>query len=203
MNRRTFTRLGTFAILFASTGLSMLLSGCNVFSDIKAWLPIGEAALSSILLVLSSNGIILPAQVQTVVGLIKARFDALTAAIAEYQSTTPAPVGALAKIETAFKDIVDNFSTFLQSLSVSSGLLGIIVGLAQIVLSTIAAFVNRLPASVNVKAVRSRLNATMVGGRALVIVPKQRNTGQFRTDYNGVLKTAPPDVDIPAAAYLK
>ena len=203
MNRRDFTkRIGSMFLFVAAGGTSLLISGCNVFSDILNWIPVGEAALSSIILVLSSNGVILPAKLQSVIELIRAGFDALSAAVKEYRSTTPAPVGAVAKIETALKDIVDNFSTFLSSLSVSSNLLGIIVGLSQIVLSTIAAFVNRLPPSMSVVPVRARIKSMSVGTTPIVVVAKDRSTGAFKKDFNVVLKTAPSEVKVPANAYL-
>jgi hypothetical protein len=206
MNRRSFTGRISSALLFlAAGGASILISGCNVFSDILSWVPVGEAALNSILAVLTGNGVIISPVIQSVVSLIEAGFSALTAAVKEYQSTTPAPVGALSKVETAFKDIVDNFSTFLSSLNVSGGLLGIITGLAQIVLSTIAAFVNRLPASTAMKAVSVKLARVNVGNppnASVIVIPKARNKSAFVKDFDAVLKSAPADVKIPPNAVL-
>jgi hypothetical protein len=203
MNRRNFTsRISAILLFLLAGGTSLLISGCNVFSDILGWVPVGEAALNSILAVLTGNGVAITPAIQSIVSLIEAGFAALTAAIKEYQSTTPAPVGALAKVETAFKDIVDNFSTFLQSLNVSGGLLGIITGLAQIVLSTIAAFVNRLPASTTMKAVSVKASAVTIAGSPITVTPKERNKGAFKHDFNAVLKAAPADVKVPANALL-
>ena len=137
LSRRNFAKtLFTFFTAFAAFGSALFMSGCNLYNDILNWVPVGEAALNSILTVLTSNGVLISPAIQSVVALVEAGFAALTAAIKEYQSTTPPPVGAVAKIQTAFNDIVDNFSTFLKSLSISGGLIGIVVGLANVVFSS-------------------------------------------------------------------
>jgi len=203
MNRRTFaSRTASVLLFLLASSTSLFIAGCSVFSDVLAWIPVGEAALNSILAVLTGNGVAITPAIQSIISLIEAGFAALTAAVKEYQSTTPAPVGALAKIETAFKDIVDNFSTFLQSLNVSGGLLGIITGLAQVVLSTIAAFVNRLPASTAMKAVRDRASSVSVGGTKVSVTPKARDASTFKKDFDAILKSAPADVKVPPNALL-
>ena len=203
LNRRDFTRrISAGLLLLAASGMSLFIAGCNVFADILSWVPVGEAALNSILAVLTGNGVIISPAIQSIVALIEAGFTALTAAVKEYQSTTPPPTGALSKVETAFKDIVDNFSTFLSSLSVSGSLLGIITGLAQIVLSTIAAFVNRLPVSTAMKSVSVRLSNVKVGSEVIVVTPKPRTASAFKKDFDAVLKSAPADVKVPPNAIL-
>lgn len=180
-----------------------MLSGCNVFTDVLNWVPTGEAALNSILSILGANGIIIVPGLQTIVGLIEAGFTALTAAIKEYKSTTPPPVGALQKIETGFKDIVDNFKTFLQSLSVSSPLLSIIVGIAQIIFSTIAAFMNRLPAASSLKRTVVLGSTLQVGGTTVAFTPKDRSVRRFKKDVNSFLDDQRHStVTIPKNAYL-
>lgn len=203
LNRRTFTaRIFSMFVFLAAGGMSLFVAGCSVFTDVLNWIPVGEAALNSILAVLTGNGVAITPAIQSVISLIEAGFSTLTAAVKEYQSTTPPPVGALSKVETAFKDIVDNFSTFLSSLSVSGSLLGIITGLAQVVLSTIAAFVNRLPASTAMKSVSVRLSSVKVSGTAITVVPKARNASSFKHDYDAILKSAPADVKVPPNAIL-
>lgn len=203
MTRREFTGRASTALLFViSQGSALFLWGCNLFSDILNWVPVGEASLNSIIAVLTGNGVAINPAVQTVINLIEAGFTALTAAVKEYQSTTPPPAGTLAKIETAFHDIVDNFSTFLGSLNVSGGLLSIITGLANIVLSTIAAFTNQLPASMGLKAVRDKIALVRVGGQLVNTTPKHRTRRAYKRDWNGTLKAAPADVKVPANAYL-
>jgi hypothetical protein len=210
MNRRQFTgHLVTGAAVVAIGSEGFVLTGCagggSIWSKILSWVPVGEAALNSILSVLTANGILIAPGLQVIVGLIEAGFSALTAAIKEYQSTTPPPVGALQKIETAFKDIVDNFKTFLASLNVSGGLLSIIVGLAQVIFSTIAAFMNQVPASFSLKRTVVLGDTFGVGSRVTgTIVPKMRSRGQFKKDFNSQLDGGRTvGVTVPQNAYLK
>jgi hypothetical protein len=204
MNRRTFTaRISSLVLFLAAGGSSLLISGCNVFSDILSWVPVGEAALNSILTVLTGNGVVISPAVQAIISLIEAGFAALTAAVKEYQSATPPPAGALAKVEEAFKAIVDNFTTFLEALNVSGGLLSIITGLAQVVLSTIAAFMNRLPPSMTMKVTRDKLAGPVkVSSTTVTIIAKERNAAAFKKDFDAVLKSAPADVKVPTKAIL-
>jgi|SRR5271170_1781049 len=205
MNRREAIKQSLFTLFYAATfsGIALTGTGCNLWTDIKNWIPVGEAAVNSILSVLTANGVIIAAPIQAIVSLIEAGFSALSSAIQEYQSTTPPPVGALAKIETAFGDIVNNFSTFVKSLGVSGGLLGIIVGLAQIVFSTIAAFMNMLPAASSLKRTVTLSNTLQIGGTTVAVNPKMRTRRAFKKDYNAVLASAPKvGVTCPPSAYL-
>jgi len=206
LTRREFGSIaGRLMLAFAAMGSWLWTSGCNVFTDILNWVPVGEAALNAILAVLTGNGVLISLAMQTLVNLIEAGFAALTGAIKEYQSTTPPPVGSLAKIETAFKDVVDNFRTFLASLNVSGGLLGIVIGLGQIIFSTVAAFLNRLPASSSLRRTVSISSSERIAGTALVvIVPKDRTRRAFKKDWNRVLDAGPAvGVVVPQSAYLK
>jgi hypothetical protein len=208
MNRRNFIgKTGLLVVGLRITGASAVgfwTAGCNVFTDVLNWVPVGEAAVNSILAVLTGNGVLISPALQSIIGLIEAGFAGLSGAIKEYQSTTPPPAGSLAKIETFFKDVVDNFKTFLASLKVNAGLLGIVVGLAQIVLSTIAAFMNRLPAASSLRR-RLTLNDVHVAdsGYYLVVVPKERTRRAFKKDFNHVLDAGSSvGVIAPKSAYL-
>lgn len=194
------SRGGTIAIITAE---GVLLGGCNLYDDILNWVPVGEASLNSILTVLSSNGVVISPAIQGVVATIEAAFTALSAAVSEYKSTTPPPTGAISKIQTAFTDIVDNFSTFLKSLSISSSLVGVVVGIAQIIFSTIAAFSNKLPAVTTLK-MATVLRTMQVGSQTVPIVPKVRTRRAFKKDINSVLNTAKSQgVTVPPVAYMK
>lgn len=182
--------------------LSAFMVACSLWSDVLNWIPVGEAAVNSILAVLAGNGVAITPAIQQIVNLIEAGFNALTAAVKEYQSTTPPPVGALAKVQAAFKDIVDNFGTFLQSLTVPNSILGIITGLAGIVLSTIGAFVNKLPQMAGAKTAMLA-SSIKINGTAVPVTPHQRSTGGFRHDFNAVLDAGVKvGANVPKSAYL-
>ena len=200
LTRRQFTsRLMAYGSMLY---LSAFMVACSLWSDVLNWIPVGEAAVNSILAVLAGNGVAITPAIQQIVNLIEAGFNALTAAVKEYQSTTPPPVGALAKVQAAFKDIVDNFGTFLQSLTVPNSILGIITGLAGIVLSTIGAFVNKLPQMAGAKTAMLA-SSIKINGTAVPVTPHQRSTGGFRHDFNAVLDAGVKvGANVPKSAYL-
>jgi len=200
MNRRIFTKLASKTLLLMLTmGNALFLAGCSVWSDILNWIPVGEAALNSILALLSANGVAIAPALQAIVTLIETAFNDLTAAVKEYQSTTPPPAGALAKVQAAFKAITDQFSNFLSQLGVSGGLLSVIAGIAQIVFSTIAGFVNQLPTTVAL----SQRSTVAVGSKSFPVVAKKRNVSQFKHDVNVVIDAGKAiGVNCPPNAYL-
>lgn len=205
LSRREFTgHLLKGATVIAIAGEGVLLEGCNLYNDILNWVPVGEASLNSILSILSANGIAITPAAQLLVTTIEAGFTALTAAVKEYQSTTPPPVGAVAKIQTVFKDITDNFGTFLKSLNVSGSLVAVVVGIAQVVLSTIAAFANKLPVTPTAATARTLAPATVkVAATVQAVVPKERKLGNYKRDFNSELsKGEKQGVAIPKNAYL-
>jgi hypothetical protein len=202
-----FPLMVRLAYATALSGLSLAMTGCwfggNVFNDILNWVPVGEATLNSILAVLTGNGVIVSPALQTIVSLIEAGFNALTAAIKEYQSTTPPPVGTLAKIQTAFRDVVDQFKAFFASLNVNGGLLAIIVGLGQIIFSTIAAFLNQLPAKMSLHRTVVLGDTVRISGSVVSVIPKARTRRAFKKDINSQLDQGPSvGVVIPKSAYL-
>lgn len=206
IRRSTLTVVGTrLAYLAAVSGVAIESEGCNLWNDILNWVPVGEASLNSVLSILTSNGVVIAAPVSAIVTTIEAGFTALTAAIKEYQSVTPPPVGAEAKVQAAFTALVDNFKTFLASLNVPGSIFAIISGLAQVVLSTIAAFENQLPkttvatASARVSIVGDSVH---VGPQVVAIVPKHRTRRAYKRDFNAVLDAGVKlGVTVPKSAY--
>lgn len=203
MNRREFVgSIGKGAAIIALGGATIEMSGCNVFNDIENWIPVGEAAVNSILSTLAANNIGISPTAAAVVKDVFASFDALKAAIAEYKSTTPPPAGALAKVQTAFKDITDQLGTFLQNVQLPGGnIVTLVVGLANVVFSTIAAFANQLPTNGATIAAPTRYR---VSGLEYGVVPKSRSRRAFKHDFNAELDKAKGfGVIVPHSAYLK
>jgi hypothetical protein len=187
-------------MLFAAA-VSVFAYGCNVYDDLENWITVGIASLNSIVVILKANGIT-PAS--AIVNAILGALNATRNAIVEYKSTTPPPVGAVAKIETALKDVVDNFTAFLRSLSLGDvGLFSLISGLLQIIFSTIAGFQNKLPVltlSPQNKLSTSMAIAAQVSG--VPVVAQHRTVRQFKKDWNTQLDNGPShDVNVPRSAY--
>ena len=205
INRREFgghlVKGATIVTLAATT---IELSGCNVFTDIENWVPVGEAALNSIVAELAANNIPLSATAQAVVKDIETGFGAIIAAIQEYQATNPPPVGALAKVQTALKDVVDQLTAFLADLALPGGnIVTLISGLASIIFSTIAAFLNKLPASTAVTAI-GPIHSYRLSGLTYSVTAKYRTRRGFKKDWNSQLNSAKAEgVVVTQAAYMK
>jgi hypothetical protein len=186
------------ATLAGVTTVALEDAGCNVFTDIENWVPVGETAVNSILSVLTANGILVTPAISGIVTLVEAGFNALIAAIKEYQSTTPPPVGALQKIQTAFQDISDQFSAFVGQLSgVAGKVLTVVVALVKVVISTIGGFVGELPASAASVLAKVSMNS------AIATPPVHRTRRGFKKDFNSTLDAgAKQGVICPSGAYM-
>lgn len=189
------------SFMFFAASVSVFAYGCNVYDDLENWITVGIASLNSIVVILKANGIT-PAS--AIVNAILGALNATRNAIVEYKSTTPPPVGAVAKIETALKDVVDNFTAFLRSLSFGDvGLFSLVSGLLQIVFSTIAGFQNKLP--VLALAPQNKLSTSMAIAAQVSGVPvvaQHRTVRQFKKDWNAQLDNGPShDVNVPRSAY--
>jgi hypothetical protein len=205
MNRREFAgHLARGAAVLALAASTIEMSGCSVFTDLKDWIPVGEAAVNSILATLSANNIPVSATAQALVNDVEAAFNAVSAAITEYQSTNPAPVGALAKVQAALKAVTDQLTAFLANLQLpGGGIVTLIVGLANIVFSTIAAFENQIPASPS-SLTLSSANHYQLAGVQYTVVSKMRTKREFKKSWNSQLDAAKVSgVAVPQSAYLK
>jgi hypothetical protein len=193
----TFTAVGARLAMLIATGSTIELAGCNIIDDIENWVPVGEAAVNSILAILTANGVPIAAGISAVVNVIETAFNDLIAAAKEYQSTTPPPVGTLAKIETIMQDISDQFSSFVSQLSGIAGtILTVVVALVKVVISTIGGFVSQLPTS-------ARALAKLNSHQAVSASPVHRTRRAFKKDWNATLESGKTQgVACPASAYL-
>jgi hypothetical protein len=195
--RRKFLKQGFFAALGArmllagaTGGAALFMMGCNVFEDIENWVPVGLAAFQSVVSLLASAGVINPvadAGINLLISAITNAFNQIVADVKAYQAITPAPAGALQKIQATLSIIVQNLQAFLNSINVTdSKLLDTIVGLAQIILSTIAAFENDLVAKGAQPGTMSPTRRTHLShnARTIQIVPQARTVNQFISDFN-------------------
>src|ERR1035437_9133292 len=151
MTRRMFTKgAGTGLLVLATGGPALFTEGCtaaSVFTDIVNWAPVGKAAVQGIITLLQGAGIVSPG-IGLLIPVILTGFDDLLADVKIYQSLNPPPAGALAKIVEIFHLIVTNFQSMLAQLQINGGpIVSVVIGLAQVILSTIAGFLQKLPAA--------------------------------------------------------
>jgi hypothetical protein len=202
MSRRSFNK----AVLVLSVCWSTFLTGCSVMADIVSWGPVGLASFNAMVLVLENGGVVVET---AAISLIRGIWVRLIAAAKQYEATVPAPVGALAEVYTAFTDLVANFQAWLTSLSLPNGaLLTMIVGLAQIILSTIASLEGRLPpiaasdpltASAHRRFVEALHRPLTVAGKFIGQVPAvDRSVGRYKKDWNKVaVAGGHPEAELP------
>lgn len=187
MNRRSF--LGRTILGLVALSMPVVMTGCNVFNDLLNWIPVGLSAISGILSLLSGGGVVLGPGITAIIALIQAGLTDLKLAIVEYQSTTPPPAGALAKIDTFLSDLVSNIGNVLSQLPPQpANLITLVIGLFELLLSTIQGFINKVPmAAQQVPKTAAVLKRAMVGpgGKAIVIAPRTNLSRRaFIHDYN-------------------
>lgn len=179
MTRRDFGKRTGAGLLTLAVGSTFTLSGCNVFTDIENWIPVGRSAFQGIVTLLTGAGLLSP-PIAMLVPLILAGFDDILADVKAYRATQPPPAGLLAKIEEVFNLLVGNFQSLLSQVA-ANPIAALVIGLAQIILSTIAGFLGQLPAATS-SLQRSR--TFRVGSHTVAITPQQRSIRQFKRDYN-------------------
>jgi len=205
LSRRDFGKLvGTTTLALSIGGSTLFVEGCSVMSSIEDWVPVGISAVKSIETILGANGFPLGAAAQALLDAVLGGLAQLLADVKIYQAITPPPVGALAKVQAAFGVITQNFQAFLSSVNIgNSPLLQTIVAIAQVVLSTIAGFVGKLPVTPATRMQLSHMTITMSGG-TYPVNPVVRTRGNFKRNFNSDLDEGRKNgLTIPPEAYMK
>lgn len=184
LTRREFGKKTGLGFMALATGASISLTGCNVFDDILAWVPVGIAAINGIVTVL---GPLVPPPAFAIITLVKAALADLTAAITQYRNdTNPADKDTLLhKIRTILADIVTNFQSFLDALNLGTNPIeAIVIGLASVILSAIEGFLGQLPQPTPAPAPPAMVR---LGSRNMPITAKlYKNTKDFKSAYNQI-----------------
>lgn len=197
MTRRAFGKLAGatgLGLMAASSGL--VLTGCNFVEDIANWTETAEESIASIESILTANGQAIPAGPLAVVN---AAIAAVHEAAAAYLATSPAPVGALQKIEAALTDCSAAIGSFLTALGLpGGGLLTLVTELGELLLSTIAGFVNKATASSGSQVAGATFR---VGANVYAVTPKYRSRRGYKKSWNSTLHSA-SGVNVPKGAEL-
>lgn len=197
MNRRNFISLSFITTLFMS---ALGMAGCSFASieaQIKIYLPIAVTAISNLLNLLGSVGVI-PLGTGTaaaaLVETINAAVVAALQAIDEYENDPAADKATLiGKIVSILKAISDNVSSFVSALNLTGNpIISTVTAVVSVIVSTLAGFIQSLmpatPAPVTAKAVSRPVT---VGGVPVAIAPKRRDRKQFVSDYNTAMSKYP------------
>jgi hypothetical protein len=178
LTRRQFGKTVGYGGLGIGIGMTTMGVSCNtVFQDIEAYVPIGLAAFNEILTLVNPAE---AAALAPIIGLVKAAFADLSSDITQYINAPAADKATLlGKVTTAINIVIANLNKFWSDLNLpNSGLASTIVGVLQIVISTLAAFLPLLGGTVA---------ASARAGKAIPIVPmnkKQLGKSQVKASIN-------------------
>jgi hypothetical protein len=195
IDRRQFNlTVGKF-LLTGTVAVALSLNGCNIMSDIVAWEPSGLAAFNGIVTALGEFGIILNPADLLIVAAVRTLMNNLYADAKTYLALVPPPATIIAKIQEVLSLISGNIQQFLTGIEVvGSTIIGLIVSIGQVILSTIAGFIGGIPPAAPTPAAVNRVSVMagnmMVGqgqNRAqLAFVAQKRNVKQFAHDCDAI-----------------
>jgi hypothetical protein len=198
ITRRKFAKMvGSAWLLAFAVGSTLFVAGCGVWADIIAYAPVGISAVTSLLNLLGSFGII-PVGTGTaaaaLISSITTLWNDVVADVKIYQSE-PASATLAKKIEDELQSISTQISQFLANLNLgTSAQAQLIQALLSLILTTIAGFISAVAAKSGVpiataKAL-SRRKVMLQGTAVLVIEPVYRNRQQFMQEFNATLNGA-------------
>jgi hypothetical protein len=196
--RRGFIKISGAALLLSTGGAGVLIEGCNagtVFQDITAWLPTAEMAFAGIVTLLTP---FLPPGATVLIGEVNAAFQVVAAAVTEYENAPAADKATLlGKIRVALAATSDQIQAFLNAVNIPGNpLIAVALGLAQILISAIEGFLNKIPAPAGAKVHLAR-TSIHCSGVTVVVVPKVRTLSAFKAAYNQVADTnGHPEIEL-------
>ena len=185
-----------YLTLAAAGGTSLVMSGCDVYTEIFNWAGIGLDSFNEVVNLLEDDGVISPvvgAPITVLITAIQAGLAQIKADVQEYKSTTPPPIGTLAKIELALSIAASNFQAFLTSIRVSDNKLAqLVIGAITIILNAIGGFVSQLGNAVTNPTLRSwvlKRTISIHDGIKVEITPTVYSDRSFKRAFNKVMRT--------------
>ena len=206
-SRRGFIQvMMSWWLLAISMGTAVWFKACSltdVLADIKAWLPAGVSAVTNLINLLGTAGVI-PVGTGTaaaaLLSLITTTFQEVLAAITEYQ-TLPQTT-TLQKIQSLLQAASDHVAAFVADLKISDNKIVQLVGaLISLFATTISGFIAsiaaKMGASVSAAAAQTRRSIAMQSGPSIVVEPHYRNRSTFVHDFNKAADNAGhPEIEI-------
>jgi hypothetical protein len=172
-------------LLLGTVGVSLPQAGCNIIQDLIDYIPWIIRALNSITSILGS---FMPGPAGLILSVITGALADLQASLVQYNND---PIVAdkanlLAKIKTFLKDIGNNFQLFLNALGPLGTIPEVIIGIIQIVLSTLGWFNGNLPTSPTVLTLSMPMTLR-APNEIVYITPTKRSLKRFKQDFNGLV----------------
>jgi hypothetical protein len=190
MTRRMFTKQAGTGLLVLATGC-LTMDGCSFAQDILAWAPLGLAAFNAVITMLETFGIITadPALV-IIVAAVRTGFADLVQDVKLYEAIKPPPSGALAEISAVLTLIAGNIKDLFATIQTSfAPVINLIIGLVQLILGTIAGFVNTIgpqPGMTLTTATMANSFKFSVNRQTVNYVPLKMSPAKFKHDWNAI-----------------
>ena len=190
LTRRAFAKLSTSGIgLFVAFGSLLSMTGCTLMDKISSYVGIGLSAFNSVIVILSTAGVIPPGlgvPIQLLITAVKAAFADVSAAIAAYEN---APAGdkstLLGKVTTALAAVELKLQQFWNDLSIPDvKLASLIESLLGLITSTISAFITQLPPA---PKPAPPIPQPAQLSRRLSAPPQKRTVSQFRKEFDAIV----------------
>lgn len=192
LSRRTFNRM---LMLACAVGSSFFVAGCTVWDDIVQYAPAGIAAVTNLLNLLGSFGIIPVGTGTAAAALISAitlLWNDVVADVKLYKADANASLAQ--KIEDELQQISTQIMAFLGGLNLGSGTAAKVAqALISLILSTIAGFISSVAAHAGASTAAARAlsrRTFAMGGHVIVIEPKYLDRAKFVKQWNSTVDQA-------------
>jgi hypothetical protein len=180
LSRRKFT--GTL-LLALGVGPALALESCNIVADLINYIPVVVSAINSISSIL---GAFMPLPAVVIINGIKGALADIQAACVEYQAAPDTDKATLWKRVLLFlHDVVDNFQKFLDALAVGGPILGVVLGIVNVILSTLGWFATQMPVPVAGGPIQMPMTLK-AGNQTVSIMPVKRSIQQLKADLNRI-----------------
>ena len=192
IGRRSFVR-GTGRLLLAGTAAAFLpMTGCDWVKFLRDYIPVINSGISTIE---SFFGAALPLGVSAILDGVKAVLLDIETACTDYENAPAASKATiLGKIQTFLKGVVDGFQNVLDHFGSIGPVPGIILGVINIVISTLAWLISKFSNAASVKLLtlsrvqlQVRVGYGPQGNSVIIITPVQRSQDQFRYEINTLM----------------
>lgn len=197
MKRREFVKsLGGVWLALVAVGSTLFLAGCDVVDELQTYVPIGIDAVTQLLNLLGSFGIIPLGAGTAAAALLQAITTAFNDVLADIKIWKATPSSStLQKVQAELQSISQQLSAFVSQLNIpNTKWAQLVASVLSLILSQIAGYVagiaNKMGATPAASVATARRTITMQRGTTLAIEPKARKAPEFRNQFNTQMDAA-------------
>lgn len=196
LGRRLFGKILFAGFVMANAMRETGCSMADVIAELKQWVPLGISAVTSLLNLLGTFGIIPLGAGTIAAGLISNITTIFNDVLADIATWTATPSDSLlTKISNELQAISGQLSTFIGTLTIgNTKWASLVESLLSLFLSTIAGYVagiaQKMGASAATANAQARRKVMMATRPALVVEPVRRKAADFRKEFNKQVEAA-------------